>query len=168
MDILHKALKWVDFNRGVVCSMLLALLLCIGLVGCPITTASLITPGSDVTVAEFQGEVITLSSQLDKSAAAIDASLTQHNIDVQAFNKRVELGQDAINKKVELRTEIVAVIGGAGTALLSGTLTPQAGVAAVLQIATLFAAAGLTLDNRRKDKVIAAKTSTTAPPASNS
>jgi len=155
MDVLHKALKWVDHNRGVTAALVLAILLCVALVGCPVTTASLVTPDKDVTVTEFEGEVITLSAQLDKDAAAIDASLTQHNIDVEAFNQRVDLGQEELTKKVELRTTVVNTIGGVGTALVSGTLTPQAGVAAVIQIATLLAAVGLGYDNRRKDKVMA-------------
>jgi len=110
-------------------------------------------------VVEFEGEVITLSAQLDKDAARIESDLTQHNIDIKAFNERVELGQDDINKKLERRATFVQTVGGVGQALISGQLTPQAGIAAVIQLVTLFGVVGLGYDNRRKDKrIVAGKT----------
>lgn len=158
MDILHSLTNWVDHNRGIVFALILSVLGSAVLVGCPITTQSLINPSEKVTVAELQSEDIVLTADMDKRKVQIEGLLGQYNVDVEAHNAKIELAQAEIQRKAEMRAKIVEIVGGLGTAAATGSLTPEAGVAAVLQLTTLLSTIGLVYDNRRKDKLITAKT----------
>ncbi len=165
MDLWHAVTNWVDRNRGVAFGLLLSVLACLCLVGCPITTTSLRDPGQKVTVAELEAEDIALTAGLEKRKVGIEADLASYNVDVHAHNAKVEAANADIERKAEWRAKIVETIGGIGTAAATGTLTPEAGVAAVIQLTTLFSALGLAYDNRRKDKVITAKSAAAESPS---
>jgi len=139
MDGLHKALKWIDHNRYLSTALVVALLIAVAFAGCQPTTQSVLNPGEKVTAVELQRE-----------AAVIKA-------DYKAKLKSLEVAKADLEQQYELRQQIVGVVGALGQTAAGGGLTPTAGIAGAVQLLTLAAAGGALVDNRRKDKIIKAK-----------
>jgi len=138
MDMLHKALKWVDQNRYMAVAVILAVGLAVWLLGCQPMTASVRHPGEQVTAVE-----------LEREAALIES-------DIQAQLKALEMARADIERQVALRAQAVEILGGLATAATTGTFTPATGINAGLTLLGLIGL-GAVADNRRKDKVIAEK-----------
>jgi len=155
MDILHKVLKWADHNRYVCLGILLAVVASVWLFGCQITTPSLTDPAEKVTAQQFEVQVVTEQAALEFKAEDLKNDLEKHNKAVLAFNQRVELGRADIEAQIELRENIVSIIGGLATSAAEGTLTPGAAINSIITLGMLLAGGGAILDNRRKNKVIA-------------
>jgi len=147
MDALHAVLNWLDHNRYLAIGLLVAVLLSAGIVGCQPTTASLTTPGEKVTATELEREAVTVGADLAKRGASLEA-------DVAAYNAALAAAAADIERQYAIRAAIVETVGSLGVAAAEGTISPAAGIGAIIQLLTLGAAGGLLLDNRRKDKVI--------------
>ena len=157
MDVLHKLLNVADHNRWLVVGLVAAVLVAAALIGCEPRTVSLRTPGERVTAAELEREAVAAAAELEARQAELAAAVEAHNAAVAA-------AEDDLSRQIELRRGIVEAVGAVGAAAAGGTLTPAAGVAAMVQVLTLGAAAGAVADNRRKDRVIRDKAAT-GPPA---
>ncbi len=137
-DLIHDAMKWIDHNRYLAIAFVIGsgIVIAMFLSGC-------------VPTATYDGQehdAITLAAEGDKIAARHASEIAEY-----------EAAAGVIGKKAERNKQINNVIGSLGTAVLSGTLTPQAGLAAGLQVITLLTAGGLVIDNKKKDKVIKIK-----------
>lgn len=147
MDMWHKIMKWVDHNRGVAASIILAIAVSSLLLGCAITTESTVSPGMKITAPQLQVEVATVTAGFSKRQDAL-------SIDMKTYAAKAEIAQQELTRKAERRIQVIEMISGLGTLAAGGTLNPMAAVGAVTQLATLCAAGGLVYDNRRKDRVI--------------
>ena len=145
-DWLHKALKWLDYNRGLACSMLLAGLVAFWAFGCEATTLSLTKP-EQVTRIEINREAVTGQAALAGERAALNAR-------IKAFNANVTAAVADLDKQDELRLAALEFIQGVVT-----TVVPPPATSAVLGITNLLALAlvgGAVYDNRRKDGTVEA------------
>lgn len=153
-DLLHTILTWLDHNRYLALSLAAALALSGWLVGCDPKTTSLLSPQQKVTVEQLGREVITVQANFDKRAALLKQEEAAYNADVKSANDSIDLAKADIAKQVALRTQLVEVAGGIGTAVATGGMTAPAAIGSVIQILGLLAAGGLGLDNLRKNAVI--------------
>jgi len=132
--------KAIDHNRWLAFALTCALVLTIVFIGCAPKTGSIITPGKTVTQAELESEALGVESDYDAAIA------------------KLKVARSDLAAKYAARRKVVEVVGALGTAAAGGTVNPLVGIAALIQLATVGAAAGAIVDNRRKDKVIKAKT----------
>jgi len=153
-DGVHSALKFIDHNRYAVIGILLAAMVAAALTGCQVTTASTLTPGKKVTAEELSREVAVAEAGFAKRRADLEAGAAMLNADIEAHNTAVETAEAELQRKAEFRATIIETVGSLGVAAAEGTVSPAAGVGAVVQLLTLGAAGGLLADNRRKDRMI--------------
>ena len=143
----HSITKWMDYNRNLLAGLVLAIVMAAVLIGCSITTDSVVTPGETVTAPQLQAEISLTAAEFSKREAALSA-------DVAAFNARAEIAKEDLIQKAERRVEIINMIAGFGTMVATGGVTPSAAIGAAVQLALLGAGTGVVLDNRRKDAII--------------
>ncbi len=138
-DIVHRAANFADHNRGLCAGLALAAAAALWLGACQPRTQSLLDPARRVTAGELQRELAQVESEYAARLRAGEAALR----DLQA--------------QYESRARVAQLAGGAAALAVGGDLTPSALVGSLLQFLTLFGAAGLAYDNRRKDRVIAGR-----------
>ena len=148
MDALHKMLKWIDHNRGVVAGLVLTALVAGWLVGCEPTTQSIKDADRQVTAAEFEREV------LDEKAA-LEARTVLLEQDAELLAQRAEVGAADLERQYELRRQILTAVGALGSDLAEGDFSAPGLINGIVSILLLGLAGGAVYDNRRKDRVIA-------------
>jgi len=146
MDILHKIVKGFDHKRGLVVSVILGALVCLGIAGCPATTGSILNPGTEVTAPELEGEALDIAA-LGKTYVA----------DMEAKTGKLEIARADIKQQNERKQKLVELAGGVALAAAGGGINPATGIAAIVQAMTLCIAGGALYDKRRTDKVLAKK-----------
>ena len=155
MDVWNKFLKGVlDHHRGIVIGLVLAIALSIAVVGCSPKTKSLLSEDQQVTLAELEREAVIVQKNLDSHATTITKLIEDHNTNVAAYNKAIELAEEDIARKIAIRQQILEVVGGLGTTIATGGLTAPAAIGSVLQLLTLGFAGGAGVDIVRKNRVI--------------
>jgi hypothetical protein len=160
-DILHKVFNWMDHNRYTVASIVIFIVMMgmvVSLSGCESLTPGLAV-GADGTAVkvdrpEFERQALVGEKDFALRRIELDSSVAQFNEEVQAFNERVQLGLEDLEKQDQFRQQILDTIGMVATSATEGTLNPAALVP--IGIGLLGGALGLgtSADNRRKDKVI--------------
>jgi hypothetical protein len=151
--MLHSALNWLSYNRGLVFGLILALVCSLWLLGCEVTTQGL-TDDRQVTSHQLDQQAQALKASLEKRAADLDAQIAAYNIDVAALQAAYEAAQQDLERKLVARQQIVTTLGGFVTQLAAGTVDPVSAVGSVVGLLGLLGGAGLAVDNRRKDLVI--------------
>ena len=154
MDFLHRILNWIDHNRGVVTGLVLAGLLSVGFVGCTPRTDSVLVPGTKVTAAELDREVVVLDSQFSRRQAMLDNEAKLLMTDMVSSQAALTAAEDDLSAQYELRQNIMDLAGGLVTAGIEGTLSPATAIPTVIQLITLLGGLGLGYDNFRKGRVI--------------
>jgi len=167
MDVLHKALKWVDHNRFKALGIVLALVL-VCYAGCAVKTASLKDPTVKVTAPVYAQEAAELRAQLEAEGLALQAQVDAHNKKTEAFNAREEIGYEDLKAKQAKKEAMVAMVSTAviETAQTAGVPIPESASKLILGIVSAVGAGGTVLgflDGRRKDRVIRNQTAA-APP----
>jgi len=152
-DLWHKFLKVLDYNRGIVAGLLLAVLVGGWLVGCEVKTTSLLEPQRKVTATQLEREIIAAQGTFDKRAAAIEQMTSEYNADVGAFNLAAGAAGADLQRQYEWRKAIIEAAGGIGTSLAMGQFSLPSAVGTLTQLALLGLAGGATLDNIRQRKV---------------
>lgn len=157
LDIWHKICKWLDYNRFAVAGIVLAVIASAWLVGCQPMTLSITRPGEKVDVAMLEQEIEQVQRSMDSRAATIVKMQAGYNSDVILYNQAIERAEADLERQVELRKQIVDVVGGLATALATGGLTAPQAVGSVVTLLGLFGTAGFGLDNIRKGRKIKAQ-----------
>lgn len=166
MDVIHTVAKFVDYNRGAVIGIVLAVVASVTLFGCQPTTGSLLEPDRQVDAGELEREVIIRTYDLADDAVAIQVALDNHNIEVEQFNELVEVANADLQRQYEQREQIVATLGGIATAAVEGAINPASIVGSVITLLTGLGAVGFGYDSVRKARVIKAlKTNGAEQPA---
>ncbi len=153
-DRLHDLLKFVDHNRYAVIGFMLAMILAAVMVGCQPMTASTLTPGEKITADGLAREVALSEADFATQQASIEAQVTSLNAKIAAYNAIATAAESDLARQIEMRTQIIQMIGQAGVLAAEGALTPATVGGAAVQLLTALTAGGLLLDNRRKDGVI--------------
>ena len=154
MDVLHKFLKFVDHQRGLVIALVFGLLV-IGIFnGCQPKTISLIDPSAKVTAAQLERERQAIVHGLEEDKMQLALAEDRYNAKVVAHNGALDGAQADLAQQAEFRLQLIEWVGGLATTVVSGAINPAQGVAAGLNLLTLLAAGGLGYDSLRKNKVI--------------
>ena len=162
MDILNRALKWIDHNRNVVLALVVVVGLIAGMaamIGCASKTGGVIEaapgqPVAQVTRQELLVQATTAEKQLAIDRATLDARVAAYNEEVEALNARVELGLADLDRQDEFRGQVIEVIGLVGTQAAAGTINPAALIPLAVGLLGGGLAIGAGTDNRRKDRII--------------
>ena len=165
-DIVHTTLKWMDHNRYAVASVIafvLAMGLVLHLTGCEATTAGLANGDApQVSRSEFQRQALVGEKDLAVRRIELEAQMAAFNEEVNAFNQRVDAGQDELARQDAFKQQLLDTVGLVAVSATEGAFNPAALVP--IGIGLLGGALGLgtAADNRRKDHVI---TELKSPPA---
>lgn len=154
-DMLHNLLKYVDHNRYAVSSIvafIVIMAMILGTIGCDVTTQGL--HNGPVTRTEFDRQVITAERDLTLGRIELERAVLAFNAEVAAFNSRVEMGYEDLEKKEAFRAEVINTIGGVITSAAEGTLNPTALIPIGIGLFGGLVGLGMGADNRRKDRVI--------------
>lgn len=158
MNWLDKIFKAVDHYRWTFISLLLGVAT-IGIggasVGCESKTFSLLVPDKQITRTQLQIEVIEGKATLDGEAKAIEVALASHNAKVTAFNAKAEAAEADLDRKDEIRAQLLESIGAVATQAATGAFNPVSLIPMALGGLSLALGLGASADNRRKDKIIA-------------
>ena len=152
MDILHKALQWVDYHRGVVFGVVIALLVSGWLVSCQPKTGSLIDD-QNVTAREFEAEFIVVEAGINKRIADYNAQGETLQAEINSINERAELGRDDILEQIKFRQQITQMGGGLIVNALAGQPINAADTAgSIINLLMTGGLVGMGVDVVRKNK----------------
>jgi hypothetical protein len=160
-DVVHTVLNFIDHNRYAVASVvvfILAMGLVLQVTGCKAMTAGLVTTADgaapQVSRTEFQRQALIGEKDFAVQRIELDAQIAAFNEEVRAFNERVAVGLDDLQRQDEFKQQLVETVGLIAVSATEGTLNPAALIP--IGIGLLGGALGLgtSADNRRKDKVI--------------
>ncbi len=163
-DVWHRLLKALDHNRYTVIGIVGAIVAAITLTACQSTTPGVLSR-EPVTRAVFEREVIDALAEVAAQDAALataeaelSASIEVRNARVEALNAQIDSGRAELARKDEFKAQLVRAIGGVALSAVTGRpIDTTALVTTALQLGTAGLAAGALIDNRRKDRVIAAR-----------
>lgn len=153
-DWWHVILKRLDHSRGTVLGLTIASVLCGTLIGCEITTGSLISPGLRVSTQQLQDEIRALERELSNRRAELLNQIDHFNAQVQSFEETVKDRSDDITQQQQLREQIVAQVGGFAVDAANGSFNPVSAISTILSLISFATASGLMVDNLRKNRVI--------------
>jgi hypothetical protein len=162
-DVLNSLLKWLDYNRYTVLSILMFAIILggvVGFVGCQSTTTAL-TPAANGSFAkvdrsEFNRQAATVDKQLAIKRIELDAQAAAFNKEVDAFNIQVQAGIADLDKQDAFRQELVNTVGLVATQAAQSSLNPVSLLPIGIGLMGTALGLGAAADNRRKDTVIAA------------
>jgi len=150
-DLWHKLMQWVDYNRGLVVGLVLALALSAWIAGCQPKAPSVLKPGESVTATELSAEIAEVQAQVATETSALAAK-------AEALNTKIDISVEEIARQQEQRRQLLEIGGGAAQLIASGQATPASIIGSIIQAIALLGFGGAVYDNRRKDRVIAATT----------
>ncbi len=147
-DWLHKALKFVSYNRGL-CTWLVLAVLSVGFASCAVKTPSIVNSTVKVNQVAFESEVATVGAEIEAQW--------------QAYISKVEIGRADIERQLELRRKVFGLVQtgaviASKAAVAAGVPQPLADMSVGLfGVLGMAGAVGLGVDNYRKRKVLAKK-----------
>ena len=153
-DFVHVLLRYLDHNRYLAAGLALAILMLVYTAGCQPRTASLLDPQQDVTLGQFAAEIDQHTLTLDQKRASLDQAVTAYNAEIDHFNQSAQRGYADIQEQQAFRMQIIDTLGGVAMQAAEGTIHPASLITSLFSLASLAAAAGLGVDNVRKDRVI--------------
>ncbi len=149
-DVLHGALKWIDYNRYLAIGLVLALAATAWLVGCQARTTGLIAQEA-VTRPAFERQVISVEQSFAARNVALQAQIDTLNTEIAAANADIEAGRSHLDRQDEFRGSIVKFVGGALADAAAGTIDPGGLVTSALLLLSAGAGLGTFTDNIRKN-----------------
>ena len=153
-DCWHTLLKFADHNRGFLLALVVAGALAAYMFGCDATTGSLIVPGKPVNSQELRAEARRIESDMAKRRNLLVAEVTDFNDEVARFNESAKEAVSDLERKHEVRRQIVQIVGGFASDAAQGEFNPVSAISTLVTLITVGASAGLALDNYRKGRVI--------------
>ena len=146
-------------NQGIVAGLIVAVCFAAVALGCQPKAPSIIEPDHQVTRDQLAAEVVQVNADLAEEEAAIRAELEYARAEFQERIDALNARRDAAQERADLSAAALdrqAEALAAGVALVTNVIGTVAGPYAPLAIGALgILAAGLGIDNRRKDGVIA-------------
>jgi len=158
MDLIHKATKLIDHNRGAVAGGLI-LIASLATAGCQAWDGKVVSSSSGelVNADQRQAEYILEARSLERRDSAAESKIAEAMRELEAVEADAamvdadyDFDREAIAAEVAARTEGIGQLAEAAVAQV-----PAASwILPWLTIGTTALAGGVAVDNRRKDKVI--------------
>jgi hypothetical protein len=146
-DLLHKLLKFVDYERGKVIGVALGIVIVLCAYGCEVKLTSPFS-NNKVTSEQFSVELSSAKAKLESKMELLD-------IEMKELVANGEITVEEFAKWENLKEEGFGILGGVVTSMVSGggVDLAQIGVS-IIALAGLGGTAGGWLDSARKNKVI--------------
>jgi hypothetical protein len=144
-------------HAGLIAGLCLALVLSLAFIapGCTATTASTTNPSRKVDATGLAAEAAQAQADFDGRAAQLKAAEAKFNADVTAENSKLAFAGNDLAHKQEIRSQLVAYVGGLVPNLLSGkALDPTTYTSGVLTLLGIFGGGGALVDSSKKQQVI--------------
>jgi hypothetical protein len=156
-DWIHSILKTIDYERGKVMGVLIALITIAVIAGCPLQTKSPISGGT-VTPTEWVIEVQREDAKLSEQAAEIERARAAYNAQIVLLNDQDEAVAAEFNRQAALRQKILDTVGGVVTTMVSGGVVDWSSIlTSGLALGGIGLGVGGIYDSKRKNAVIAEK-----------
>lgn len=155
MDIVHKVLKWLDYNRyKALAIMMIGIIMIYGL-ACRSTTASLQDPAKKVDLAVFTAQARQEAAEMAQQRADLIAQIETFNAKAAQLEAAIAAGFDDLADQERIKAELFNLTGSVVTELISGNPTsPAAIIGTVLTALGLLGGFGALADSKRKDEII--------------
>jgi hypothetical protein len=124
------------------------------LLGCQITTPSLVDPTRTVTASQLQAEAHQLESQYTQQEKQLQIQLEALTLKQQNFNTDLATAIEDLETKTTQRKQIIDTLGGLAVQAAQGNANPISAFTTVIGLISAGSAVGLGLDSLRKDRVI--------------
>lgn len=161
-DWLHGALKVVDYERGKVFGVLLAIVIVVVMVGCDVQVASPFS-GEKVTRDQFRIEKIGAEGTLETQRYEIERLQADYNRRVALHNEQVGAAEAKFVEAEKFRDGFFEIASGALLSLATGGSVDTAQVLmSLLMLGGIGGTVGGMYDSNRKNKLIEAKEQPTA------
>jgi len=157
VDLWHKLVKIVDYERGKIVGLAIALLIGISIVGCePKIDNPWDAAGPKIDRMELQLLSVQQEHELAKALAQYEAVGKELEARVAAYNQSLELAEAEIDRQLELRQKFIEIGGGiASTLLTGGTINAAAIIASLIGLSAVGFGTGAVVDKRRANRIIA-------------
>ena len=153
-DWWHALLKLADYHRGVLLAVVIVTALTVYLVGCDVTTGSLIVPGKAVTPRQLSAEIRQVEASLDQRRNRLVTEVADFNDEVARFNGSADAALSDLRHRQEIRSQVIQTVGGFASDAVEGRFNPLSAISALVTLITVGTATGLAVDNVRKNRVI--------------
>lgn len=154
-DFLHSLLKQIDYGRYKVMAVILAVITMVYFYGCEPTMDSISDPGKSVNYDQFQADVTNLTSDMNKRVVDYNKLGEQLQLDITAFNQKVDYTQGRYEEKYEFREKLItAVAGVGGTLATGGTINIPEAISTALTLLLTYGGVGAIADKRRANAKI--------------
>lgn len=161
MDVLHKVLKMLDYERGKFIGVIIGVVIIISLVGCDLQVKSPIS-GDKVTRTEFKAEVVNVESLLENERLDIEKAQQAYNKKVALLNDQTQTAENKFIEAEKFRDGFVKIASGAAMTIASGgTLSTPEILISLLTLAGIGGTIGGVYDSSRKNNIIAKTKATT-------
>ena len=157
VDLWHKFTKWADYNRYVFFLSFAAILFSAAMmwtIGCQSTSAGL-TSDEKVTLPELNRQAVKVQATLDNEKAEIEKQIAMYNAKAAAFAESYEAAADDIQRQDEIKQQLFTGVMGIVQSVAGGTATIGDTIPIAGGLIGLAFGIGATVDNRRKDAIIA-------------
>ena len=156
-DVWHNLMKFLDYERGKVIGLALALIIGFSIVGCdPKVSNPFDAGGPDVTATELNLAAIQIEVGLQRELSEYEALGVQLDAKVTAYNAQLEIGETALVNATERQNKFIEIVGGLATTLLTGGTVNAAGVVATLvTLGIAGTGIGAIRDKRTANRIIA-------------
>ena len=158
-DMWHKFTKWADYNRYTFILLFVAIVFSVGMlltVGCQSKTTGLIDE-TPVTLPELNRQAVKVQQTLDEEKASIEMQIAKYNAKAEAMAASYDEGVADIQRKDEIKQQLFTGVLGIVQSVAGGTATVGDTIPIAGGLLGLAFGIGATIDNRRKDAIIAKK-----------
>lgn len=162
-DMWHKFTKWADYNRYTFILLFVAIVFSVGMlwtVGCQSKTTGLIDE-TQVTLPELNRQAVKVQQTLDAEKASIEMQIAQYNAKAAAYAASYEAAADDIKRQDEIKQQLFTGVLGIVQSVAGGTATVGDTIPIAGGLLGLAFGIGATVDNKRKDAIIAKAIKTT-------
>ncbi|HUT57007.1 MAG TPA: hypothetical protein VNA25_03920 [Phycisphaerae bacterium] len=167
-DLWNAIVKWVDHYRYTFLGILLAAAVLagtLGVVGCDSSTVSLTDPSKKITREELYREVVVIDTELRLERIEIEAATQKLNEAITKYNAELADAQADLDRQDAVKAKLLEFAATLAMQGATGAINPAVLIPLGVGVLGSILGVGSALDSRRKDKVITAIKSGTAPPA---
>ena len=153
-DLWHQFTTFLDHYRNLILCLIFVSIMTGYLLGCEVTTDSLIDPSRKVTANQLKVEAHQLETQYVQREKQLQIELELLAIKQQDFSDQLVIAVEDLEVQTAQRKQIIDTLGGLATQTAQGNANPISALTTLIGLISAGSAVGLGLDSLRKDRVI--------------